>query len=67
MIGGKDVVRIKLVGFLVRMLFFFCIRRRNVLISDHYTFLGNFPHTPPLTQHLTRSENKSKNVGLGEG
>ena len=26
MIGGKDVVRIKLVGFLVRMLFFFVYR-----------------------------------------
>ena len=28
---------------------------------DHYTFLGNCPPTPPLSQHL------GQNGGLGEG
>ena len=28
-----------------------------IKLADHYTFLGNCPPTPPLSQHFPLSEN----------
>ena len=37
-------------------------------LLDHFTFLGNCPPTPPLSQHFALSKNQdSVNVGLGKG
>ena len=37
------------------------------LQRDHYTFLGNCPPTPPLSQHKHLLFTWGNNVGLGEG
>ena len=35
--------------------------------SDQFRFVGNFPPTPPLTQHFAPSETQVLNVESGEG
>ena len=46
-------------------------KTRSLMLDnmDHYTFLGDWPPTPPPSQHFALSEkyNVSVNVGLGEG
>ena len=39
----------------------------HILQRDHYTFLGNCPPTPPLTQHKHLLFTWGNNVGLAEG
>ena len=39
----------------------------HILQRDHYTFLGNCPPTPPLSQHKRLLFTWGNNVGLGEG
>ena len=38
-----------------------------IIEADYYTFLWNWPPTPPLSQHKTLTSHSGQNVGLGEG
>ena len=40
----------------------------NIWISGQFSFLGNYPPTPPLTQHFAPSDLYTNvNFELGEG